>query len=47
MELRDWATESLVEGADRAEWLLMRRKERFTPVLKEALGVKLTPEIAA
>jgi hypothetical protein len=47
MELRDWTTESLMERADLVGWLLMRKKERFTPILQEALGVMLTPEIAA
>jgi hypothetical protein len=46
-ELRDWTTDSRVEGADLAEWLLMRGKESFPPILNEALGIMLTPEIAA
>jgi hypothetical protein len=36
-----------MEGADLAEsGCVMMRKERFTPVLKAALGVKLSPEAA-
>jgi hypothetical protein len=46
IELRDWTTEILMKDADLAEWLLMRRKERFTPILKDALGVMLSPEIS-
>jgi hypothetical protein len=46
MELRDWTRERLMEGADLAEWRLMRKKDRITPILKEALGVMLSPEIA-
>jgi hypothetical protein len=36
-----------VEGADLADWLLVGRKERCTPIPKDALGLIVTPEIAA
>jgi hypothetical protein len=45
MELRDWTRERLMKGADLAEWLLMRKKERIRRFLKEPLGVMLSPEI--
>jgi hypothetical protein len=37
MKLGDWTRERLMEGADLAEWLLMRKKERTTPIPREAL----------
>jgi hypothetical protein len=46
-ERRDWTGERLVDGAELAEWLLTRREDRFTPLLKEALAMMLSPEIAA
>jgi hypothetical protein len=46
-ERRDWGRESLVEGADLAEWLAADHDEGgSTPIPKEALGVMLSPEIA-
>jgi hypothetical protein len=46
IELRDLTRERPVDSAKLDEWLMTRRKERFTPILKEALAVMLSPEIA-
>jgi hypothetical protein len=47
MELRNWTREGQVEGAELAERLLTRKKERLAPMLKEALAVMLSLDIAA
>ena len=46
IDLRSSTREELMEGQDLAEWLLERKKSRFTPILKEVLGVMLSPEVA-
>jgi hypothetical protein len=47
MELRDWTRDGIVKGADLAEWVFTRKKERFTPILKGAWAITSSPELSA